>query len=55
MMTADVRQALLQCPGEGHISAPVQCDKRNQQGQTPIHGKTFRAETQNGVLKCNIS
>ncbi|KAL0049626.1 hypothetical protein WJX82_006235 [Trebouxia sp. C0006] len=31
MMTADVRQALLQCPGEGHISAPIQCDKQNQQ------------------------
>lgn len=31
MMTADVRQALLQCPGEGHISAPIQCNKHNQQ------------------------
>jgi len=37
MMTADVRQALLQCPGEGHISAPIQCDKHNQQGQHPIY------------------
>ncbi|KAL0021114.1 hypothetical protein WJX79_010125 [Trebouxia sp. C0005] len=31
MMTADVRQALLQCPGEGHISAPIQCNKHDQQ------------------------
>ena len=32
MMNGDVRQTILQCPGEGHISEPIKCHKNNQQG-----------------------
>lgn len=38
MMSADVRQALLQCPGEGHVSSPVQCNEDNQQVGVWLHG-----------------
>lgn len=32
MLTADARQAVLQCPGRGHISEPIYCNAKDQQG-----------------------
>lgn len=32
MLTADARQAMLQCPGNGHISEPISCNAKDQQG-----------------------
>lgn len=31
MWTADARQAVLQCPGKGHVSEPIYCNAKSQQ------------------------
>ncbi|DBA86607.1 TPA: hypothetical protein ACH3X1_005076 [Trebouxia sp. C0004] len=54
MMTADVRQALLQCPGEGHISAPIQCDEHNQQVGVWLDGSDAQEYLSSADAKFNL-